>query len=575
MKINYDRPKVSSSSIHQKKNFDQLKKVHTSSTLPFYKKRWFIGSSISLATILIGILLINIYEDSITKEKIKKTTTITSDSDIIVQENKQIAYNEDTPCVSPPSNRFVIPFETYKIDPSKKQSIQLKNATISIPSFAFLDQSKNQVSDSVILKLKVFNDPIDFILSGIPMEYDSAGVIYTFESAGMFELVGSTVNNAPIFIKKNNPLSIQFDVPENTIDFNFYELDTITKNWNYVTSNTIKREKKPFEAPKTHSFDDTSWETAYRNQNIANQKWKAAEKEIVKHHKTKPIRPTKLKDKTNTFTLDIDKNQFPELSSYSKLNFEPIESSRNISSIYTTEWNSIKLKEHKKGVSYQIILQNESSVESVIAQPVYEGKDWAEAQLLYSNKFAKYIAVLDQKEETREKLKNDYLKKKQLFDERDQLKAKVKQTIQSVSVTLVAPVIKFGICNFDVPIINRPKVNLKSKTTTLPILKENIKIETIEQPSFISEKGNELQFEKIYVIESKRNASFTYDLTKRNEFRYNPSSKISLIGFNEHQNLVLIDKNNFKIAVENKKAFTGKEMSDVSINQLKKLVLKI
>ncbi len=574
MKINYDRPKVESSSINQKKNFDQLIKLHASATLPFYKKGWFIGTTISLAAIVIGILLVNEESYIIPKEKSIQKNSLVSNNFIQKAEGK-ITYTEDTPCVKPPSKRLTIPFETYKIDPSKKQSIHLKNATITIPSFAFLTKDKKQTSDSILLKLRVFNDPIDFILSGIPMEYDSAGKTYTFESSGMFELEGRTINNSAIMIDENNPLTIAFDVPEETTNFNFYELDTINKSWSYITSNTLRKEKSSFETPKTHSFDESEWKTTYRNQNIANQKWKAAEKEVVKHQKTKPLRPNKLNEKDKTFTLDIDKRQFPELSSFSKLNFEPINATKNISSIYTTEWNSIKLKEHKKGVSYQIILQNESSIESVIAKPVYEGKNWAEAQLLYSDKFAKYVSMLDQKEATSEKLKEDYLKKKQLFDERDQLKNKVKQTVQSISTSLVAPILKFGICNFDKPIVNRPKLEEKSKAPILASPKEDLRIKTIERPSFANEKGNKLQFEKIYVIESKRNASFTYDLNKNNHFKYNTTSSISIIGFNENQDLILIDKANFKTATKNNETFIGKEMPNISVPELKKLVLKI
>lgn len=570
MKINYDRPKVKSASINQKKNFEQLKQMHTSSTLPFYKNGWFIAASFSLVIMLFGIVLLNKSKKKFIEVKETKSLALFTDSTL---ETKKVNYLEDTPCINPPSSHLIIPFENYKVDPTKKQIIKLKNASISIPAFSFVDENQKQLKDSVLLKFRVFNDPIDFVFSGIPMEYDSAGKIFTFESSGMFELQGNTINDKSIFINKNHPLTITFEVPEGTPDFNFYKLDTINKAWNYLSSNNLTKEIIPIEIPKTHNFDTPEYKTLYREQNIANQKWENAKKEIIKHKKVKPVGPDKLKDKSKTFTLDIDKKQFPELSSFTKLNFAPINSTKDLSKIYNTEWSSIKLKEYQKGVSYQIILQNETSIESLIAQPVYEGTDWAEAQLLYSNKFSEYIDVLSQKVEKSENLKENYLKKKQLFDDRDKLKAKVKNTIKTVSVTLTAPVISLGIFNFDKPILSRPKNKTKDPILTSP--KNNLEIKMIEEPHFSKNNGKPIQFEKIYVIESKRNATFTYDLVKNNYFSYNQNSHITIIGFNEDQNLILIDKANFNTAIKNNKKFIGKEMPNISIAELKKLVLEI
>lgn len=40
----------------------------------------------------------------------------------------------------------------------------------------------------VKITYREFADPIDFFVSGIPMEYDSAGRKYNFESSGMCEI---------------------------------------------------------------------------------------------------------------------------------------------------------------------------------------------------------------------------------------------------------------------------------------------------------------------------------------------------------------------------------------------------
>lgn len=566
MKINYDRPKVNSSSINQKKDFNHLNQLHIASSLPLYKKWWFISSSVLIVIVGLTILVFNKKQTIVpfenSAQKITETTNL-----MLGKLETQIAYLDDTPCIVPPSNQLTLPFQTYKILPKKTQTISLDNAKLTVPANCFLDSDNNTFKDSIILKVRVMNDPVDFILSGIPMEYDSAGFTYTFESGGMFEITGTDLNNNPISINKEKPLAMHFEANEDCKDFNYYNLDTLNNKWNYISNNTLNKKEIPFEADKTHNFDDTKWKASYREQNIASQKWKKAKKNVVTHKKTEPNAPIKAKNIKQTFTLDIDKNQFPELSSFSKQKFEPIKTNQTASSIYNTEWTSIKLREHKKGVSYLIVLQNETKVESLIAEPVYEGKNWAKAQHIYSNKYAKYVAVLEQKEERELELKTDYEKKKKHFDQIDKLKNTTKEIIQSVSITLVAPVINFGIFNFDRPIISRPK------SITPPLNK--IEVRTKEQPIFTDIKGQELDFEKIYIIESKRNASFTYNLKKNNYFSYNEKSAISIIGFNENKDLVLINKKNFKEAIQSETSFIGEEMPNISISELKRLILKI
>ena len=563
MKINYDRPKLTSSTINQKKDFDQLSKLHSTSTLPFFKKGWFIGTLAS-SLLLIGVV---IYLNSLTNKSTPVALTTVAERQ--TSSNKeinstQVTYLEDTPCIKPPSDNLKIPYQIYKVNPNNAQTIVLEKSKLIIPSHSFLDSINNIIKDTVIIKIKVMNDPVDFILSGVPMEYDSAGLTYTFESGGMIEVIGTDLNNTPISI--NNKITIQFDANKNTKDFNFYELDATKGEWNYLISNTLIKEEKEFEADKTHSFNTTDWQASFRTQNIANQKWKRAEEEVVIHQKKKPNSPNKVKNASQTFTLDIDKNQFPELASFTQQQFEPAASNLD-PSIYNTEWTSIKLREHKKGISYQLILQNSSTIKTLIAKPVYEGKQWAKAQHIYSDKFARYTAILEQKEEKAKTLKEDYEKKKKQFDAIDELKGKVKEITKKVAISLAAPIQNFGIFNFDRPLLNRPKSDIP------PTKDKEVKVK--EQPKFADINGKEFDFEKIYVVESKQNACFAYDLKKSPYFSYNENATISIIGFNDGKELVLINNKDFKSAIQSGAPFVGKRIENTTITELKSLILKI
>lgn len=557
MKISYDRSKISSAKISQKKDFNEILKLYKVMK-PFYKQSWFIVS----ATLVSLVVLVFLFTNKPTVNTGKTLFLAQNKEDSVGIRKTPIAtLKEETPCVKKPIKDIEIPFKTFLISPQTPQQINYNGARLTIPKDAFIYSNGKIVTDMVALKIRVCNDPVDFIFSGIPMEYDSAGMTYTFESGGMIQLEGNTLKKYPIEINKNTPLEIAFNTTVTTPNFNFYHLDTISKKWKFLTSNTLKQETIPSEQYKTHSFDEPSWAVAYKEQNIARHKWERAKKEVQKYKKTEPIAPQKLINKEESFTLDINKNEFPELASFQTVKFALIKSSKTRQYIYNTVWDNIQLRPYNKAMTYELILKNKNTLESVIAQPVYAGKDWIKAQHIYGNKYAEYVAILNQKEEKSQLLKEDYEEKKKRFDERDKLKEKAKTVITAIALTLTAPVIKFGIFNFDKPILNRPK------RKTAPV--NNFEFESIEQPKFTLLNGEKVSFDKIYIIESKRNASFTYDLTKSNFFSFNSKSKISIIGIKNETELYLVNSKNFKKGVEEGNIFTSELVKNKTIDELK------
>jgi len=120
--------------------------------------------------------------------------------------------------------------DTLKIDPSIKQVVKFNNGiSVEVPKNAFTDKNGKIVSDPVLLTLKKFDTPADIIASGIPMIYSQSDSNFNFESAGMFEIQGSS-NNQPINIAKNKNLSVNY--PSETYgDYDqFYFTETSEQN---------------------------------------------------------------------------------------------------------------------------------------------------------------------------------------------------------------------------------------------------------------------------------------------------------------------------------------------------------
>ena len=146
-----------------------------------------------------------------------------------------------------------------------------------------------------------FHDQIDCLFSGIPMNYDSAGIIRPFESAGMFEVLAFEDDSIPVYLKDGKTLNVNLFSNNDENKFNVYYLDTVAKKWLYNDHET-----------RNHKED---------LDNLSKEK----EAFLAKHNLLDPaklITPRKANPVFNNFMIDYDKEEFPELAVYDGVKFE-------------------------------------------------------------------------------------------------------------------------------------------------------------------------------------------------------------------------------------------------------------
>ena len=98
----------------------------------------------------------------------------------------------------------------------------------------------------VELRYREMHDDVDVFLTGIPMEYDSAGR-QQLETAGMFELRGSQ-NGQDVFVKQGVKLEVRLASFTGDRDYMAYYLDEKARNWKYLEYNRpeVNEEKVKF-----------------------------------------------------------------------------------------------------------------------------------------------------------------------------------------------------------------------------------------------------------------------------------------------------------------------------------------
>ncbi len=218
----------SAEEVRQFKNFDALLEAYQKNGKPSSERRsspfvWTI-SGLALAASLVGLFFWFNAEETFSKEKYIE---------------QQQAYFESQPFIQPPISEVQPTFVTQKVNTSEGGILEYANQTkLIVPEQAFVDENGQLVEGEVKVFYKEMQDPIDFFLSGIPLTYDSAGVTYLLESAGMIE-VYAMQDEKQVRLRQDKTIDVQL-VSEITRpnlttfpSFNIYKLDEANRAWIY------------------------------------------------------------------------------------------------------------------------------------------------------------------------------------------------------------------------------------------------------------------------------------------------------------------------------------------------------
>ncbi len=291
--------------------------------------------------------------------------------------------------VHPPIEQADVPFSDFVVDASRGDTIMYSSGSVLLfPPDAFVDKNGNVVKGNINIKYREFSNPVDQFLSGIPMDYDSGGVKYTFESAGMCD-IQAFKNGEPVFVNKNSKPEINLATTNIDPAQNLYYLDTVTQQWvNRGKSDILVLGKSNLEVKNpVIETDDLP----------------------------KPVQPYKVDGELPIIKVTIDTGSFAELMAYNNLKFQ-LDKSENRFNGEDSKivWDDIKLKKGSKYGMYniQFIKASENINKSVEykVRPVLEEKDYAKAIRIYDNQLKKYNQKIEDRKLADKANKAQYLK---------------------------------------------------------------------------------------------------------------------------------------------------------------------
>jgi hypothetical protein len=276
----------------------------------------------------------------------------------------------DESFVKKPIMNLDIEFQKYTLDAEKGDKIvALSGSFIEFPPNAFIDRNGELIKGMVDVSFREFHNSLDLFISGIPMQYDTLGSNYTFESSAMCEIYASQ-NNIELFVNPNAAPEVHLITNNTDPSHNLYFLDTIQKTWIPIGKSKIEKENIKISESKTNN-------KAINEDEVA---------EIVEPIKANPERPI--------ISVTIPYVDFvPELQIFKNTKFEVDLSESNYDpKDGDIEWDKVKLEETNIKGLYNLIFSSRKRKISYRVKPVYEGEDYDDAYKIYKDKISKIEA---------------------------------------------------------------------------------------------------------------------------------------------------------------------------------------
>lgn len=404
-------PPLSSEDIRKHQDFDALLKQYKAEESPQatgrtkIRRLWQIAAA--AAAIFAGVFIY---------------TSITNQD----SENEIYQYLANQTYVNPPLAQAKEAFKTYTLDAYQGGTYSYKSGSkLTIPPQAFLDKSGNIATGEVEIKYREYHDFVDFFLSGIPMEYDSAGVNYVLESAGMIEVYaeqnGERLQMAPekaIDIELASEINIEDT--NNPPSYNIYRLDETNRQWVYQTLDDIEVLGPVERASDILADDDKNLQASLDKELTKIEQDKAQQLSAIEAsipEPAKPVRPTKANP--NNIVLDLDfsnanasntvssehaavsaaQNAITDLQrQYEGTLWELLPNQTEFTeSMSSVAWEDARIRP-ASGQTYTITLINGDRQVNIQAKPVLSGDDYNAAQQDFQAKMAVYQEQMAQRE---------------------------------------------------------------------------------------------------------------------------------------------------------------------------------
>lgn len=441
-------------------------------------------------------------------------TVIAITAGVVLLNNEEDTADAPVAFINPAFDGAAAPDTIFTVDAATGGMLfDAYGSIINIPPFAFRDSAGNKVNGNIEIRFRQYFDIADIFLAGIPMQYDSAGKSFHFETAGMFEISAWQNGQA---LQTNPEALIHVAMVSTSADerFSSYYLDTAAKKWNYIATEKAVSLTPP----------------AADSVNVTPMVLPEA-----------PVAPRLADRNKPSFAISFDAAEFPELVAYKGVRFEVDESqtpyNKNDKKV---AWEDVTIRRTKNQGQLSITFTSGEREVKYITYPVVNEKDFPSAKAAWEKRNAEYETLKQQREAREQEQALQQQKKAEaaqiawLNDSIAHLQRSVMsgdglRTQEELIVLREFVIADFGFWNADCP-------------EECPDGFEII----FDDP--IAASGEPLDIAKFYHVVKGKNALYSYGKNNWAHFSFDPAAENMIWAITRDKRLATVSAEEFKAA---------------------------
>jgi hypothetical protein len=245
-----------------------------------------------------------------------------------------------------------------------------------------------------------------------------------------------------------------------------------------------------------------------------------------------------------SFTIKVDYNDFPELTSFKGLKFQVSNKEKNFKPEYAQEtWEDVELGNGTVRSEYNTCFTNQKHGKvCFITNPVFAKNDISTAEIQYEKLMADYKVKKDSLKQRNKAIKKEIVKRSIKLN--DQRRAELNKravnlaTVVENRITRTFQIANFGVWNSDCP--------------------QRLPSEAIVKANFVDENGDKIQLSTMYLVLKGRNEVISMsNETVKEGIRFNPDEECMLWAVTSNRkNVAIFSSEQFKEIKESDKTFT-------------------
>ena len=464
--------------------------------------------------------------------------------------------NEVIPEIAP---EYQNKFKEYLLSNEDTRSLEIdEGLTLNIPSESFELLDGTAYEGIVKFKYRSFNDPFDFVFSGIPMSFqDETGWDY-FESLKMFEIKAYTTEGKELKLRVGKSIKARY-TSQNASNFKGWYLDTNRGVWDELplkTDSTVLITSKqgdelsemepPYRMPRESPFtydeelpikpeytDYRSIQKIYSDFTVWNENGKRNYAVYLAQKLTpadkKNIWLKQLYEVKALHQLDLklaNENEFKKVSRFCKsenilmlkVSLENDHCIIKLDGSQTSiQFNALPLKEDKTPMSLEEI---KKLIDKINIQVGVRVREWSKIDEMANAKYEKYkedekeyfskVKEYNQdREKAKQKHESDYFERMKKYKENLAVWENMSPTAKSASLNLIREV--NYIREFEFPNLGTCNIDTRQR-----LAKEIEKAELIAKRIFVKAPSKGVDLKNYYLCDKRKNSivSFSTSIPK-------------------------------------------------------------